>query len=109
VELQKRVLHLSMGSLPVMLQVALLLSMLPSLSISGTWMVLSQRQCWVASISFAFHTFIAAAAVVYGDCPFQAPLSIMLLESLLREKRFTALTRVWLKQRTILLLSGLDL
>jgi len=99
VGLQKWGLHLIMESLPVMLQFALLLFgialavYLWDVNISVAEVVLV-----VTSFGFAFYACITIAATAWRDCPFQTPLSVLLPEVLPWAKKFTALTRVWLRQ-----------
>ena len=84
VGLQKWGLHIIMESLPVMLQSALLLFgialvvYLWDLEVSATRVVLV-----VICIGFLFYAFIAVAATVWEECPFQTPLSALLLGVLL--------------------------
>lgn len=102
VGLRKWRMHLIMELLPIMLQISLLLfgvalvMYLLDLNVSAAYVVLV-----VTSIGLVFYTSITVAATIYGDCPFKTPLSILFPRILLRAKEPTALTRVWLRQKTI--------
>ena len=94
--LQKWGLHLIMESLPVMLQFSLLLFgaalavYLWDLNVSSAEAVLV-----VTSIGLAFYFCTTLFAAIYSDCPFQTPLSILLLR-VRTWRELTARARVWL-------------
>ena len=52
----------------------------------------------------AFYGFIAAAATIWRDCPFQTPLSLLLPKVLPWTREFTAISRLWLRRRAVALL-----
>ena len=87
-----------MESLPVMLQLALLLFgtaltvYLWDLDVSAAEVVLV-----VTSVGLTFYCCITIAATVWRDCPFQTPLSVMFPRVTGWAREFTALARVWLK------------
>jgi len=89
-----------MESLPVMLQLALLLFgigfavYLWDLNVSAAEVVLA-----VTSIGLAFYTCITVAATIWRDFPFRTPLSVLLPKLLPWAKKFTRLTRVWWRRR----------
>jgi len=99
VGLQKWGLHPAMESLPVMLQFALLLFgialvvYLWDLDISAAEVVLV-----VTSFGLIFYVCITIIATIWKDFPFQTPLSTLLPKILPWAKKFSALSRVWLKQ-----------
>ena len=101
VGLQKWGLHLIMESLPVMLQFSLLFFgaalavYLWGLNVSAAEAVLA-----VTSIALAFYICTTLLAAIYSDCPFQTPLSILLLKVRVWRK-LTALVRVWLGRGAI--------
>ena len=94
VGLQKWGVHIIMESLPVMLQFSLLLFgiglvvYLWDLEVSAARVVLV-----VICINFSFYAFIAVAATGLEECPFQTPLSALLLRVLLWTKEFAASAR----------------
>ena len=94
--LQKWGLHRIMELLPVMLQLALLLFgaalavYLWDLNFSA-----AEAVTVVTSIGLAFYTCITLSAAIYNDCPFQTPLSILLLKFRLW-KGLAAIFRDWL-------------
>ncbi|KAF9646010.1 hypothetical protein BDM02DRAFT_367301 [Thelephora ganbajun] len=98
VGLQKWGFHAIMESLPVLLQIALLLFgaalvvYLWGLDVSAADAVLV-----TVSIGCVFYACIAVAATVWGDFPFQTPLSVLLSKVLPWAREFTALARVWLR------------
>jgi len=99
--LQKWGLHFVMESLPVMLQFALLLFgvalvvYLWDLDVSVAEVVLA-----VTSVGLTFYTSIAILATICNDCPFQTPLSILLLKLPPWVKDFAPLARVgWRRLR----------
>ena len=93
--------HFVVGSLPVMLQLALLLFgialviYLWDLSVSAADVVLV-----VTSIGLAFYTCVGVNATIYSDCPFKTPLSVLLTRVLSWAKGPTP-TRIWLGQKAI--------
>ena len=94
--LQKWGLHLIMESLPVMLQLALLLfGAALAVYLWGLNISAAEAVSVVTSIGLAFYTCITLFAAIYSDCPFQTPLSILLLRVRVW-REFTALVRVWL-------------
>ena len=109
VGLQKWGLHLIMESLPVMLQFALLLFAIAlavylwDLNVSIAEVVLG-----AASVGLVFYACITVAATIWSDCPFQTPLSVILPKVLPWAKDFTALVRVWLKQKTASILLRIE-
>ena len=94
VGLQKWGLHLIMESLPVMLQFSLFLFStgivvyLWDLDISAAEVVLL-----VTCVSCAFYLCITVFAVVWKDCPFQTPFSILLPKFLVTAKQTAKLVR----------------
>ena len=100
--LQKWGLHFIVESLPVMLQLALLLFgialvvYLWDLNVSAARVVMV-----VTCIGFAFYGSIATAATIWLDCPFKTPLSVFLSEVLPRMKEFTAYSRIWLRRMAV--------
>ena len=93
---QKWGVHLIMESLPVMLQLALLLFgvalavYLWDFQFSAAGVVLV-----ATSVGLTFYIFITLLAVIYNNCPFQTPLSILLP---LWWKKFTAFYRArWMR------------
>ena len=94
VGLKKWGLHFILESLPVMLQFALLLFgialvvFLWDLEVSAAEVVLV-----VACIGLAFYAFIAVAATLWKDCPFQTPLSALLPRVLPWASEFAAFAR----------------
>ena len=112
VGLEKWGLQFITGSLPVMLQFALLLFgialvvYLWDLEVSASQVVLV-----VACIGLAFYAFIAVAATLWKDCPFQTPLSVLLPQVLPCTKEFAAFARLRLRRwsrRQVKKLLGLD-
>ena len=101
VGLQKWGFHLTMESLPVMLQFALLLFgialavYLWDLNVSVGEVVVV-----ITSIGIAFYAGITVAATVWSDCPFQTPLTVLLPTVPPRAKGLGRLIRVWLRRRT---------
>ena len=99
VGLQKWGLQFIMESLPVMLQFALLLFgialvvFLWDLEVSAAEVVLV-----VACMGLAFYAFIAVAATLWKDCPFQTPLSVLLPQVLPWTKEFAAFARFRLRR-----------
>jgi len=96
--LQKWGLHLVMESLPVMLQLALLLFgvalviYLWDLNVSAAEVVLV-----VTSIGLTFYTCVTVAATIWNDFPFQTPISVLLPKLLPWAKEFAQLSWVWLR------------
>lgn len=94
-----------MESLPVMLQFSLLLFgvavtvYLWDLDVSA-----AEVGMVVTCIGAAFYGFIATAATIWRDCPFQTPLSIVLPRVLPWAKEFIAISRIWLRRRAATLL-----
>ena len=94
VGLKKWKLQFIMESLPVMLQFALLLFgialvvFLWDLEVSAAEVVLV-----VACIGLAFYAFIAVAAIVWKECPYQTPLSVFLPMLLTWAREFATFTR----------------
>ena len=97
---QKWGFHILMELLPAMLQLALLLFgvalavYLWDLNVSVAEVVLV-----VTSIGLAFYISITVAAMVYSDCPFQTPLSLLLPRVLPWAKGFTTCTRAWFNRQ----------
>ena len=93
--------HFVVESLPVVLQLALLLFgvalviYLWDLSVSAADVVLV-----VTSIGLAFYTCVGVNATIYGDCPFKTPLSVLLTRVLSWAKGPTP-SRIWLMQKAI--------
>ena len=87
-----------MESLPVMLQLALLLFsiglvvLLLDLNVSSAKVVLA-----IICIGFVFYASIAVAAMVWEDCPFQTPLSVLFPKVLARAKEI--MVPVWRRLR----------
>ena len=107
--LRKWGFHLIMESLPVMLQFALLLfGIALTVYLWDLNVPIAEVVLVVTSAGFAFYAFIAVAATIWRDCPFQTPLSVLLPKALPCAKEFTALVRVWLRHwlrpRAIMLL-----
>ena len=98
VGLQKWGLHFIMGSLPVMLQFALLLFgvglfvYLWDFDVSAAEVIVA-----VTCTGLMFYACIAVVATIWKDCPFQTPLSILLPRVLPWMKETTALARAWLR------------
>ena len=100
--LQKWGLRLILDSVPVMLQFSLFLFgaalavYLWDLEVSVAEVVLV-----ITFFSFAFYVFITVAAMLWGDCPFQTPLSVLLPEVLRLAKVLIApfRSRRWWKRR----------
>jgi len=113
VGLQKWGLNLIMQFLSIMLQSALLLFgialvvYLWDLNVSVAEVVLG-----VTSVSFVFYICIAVAVTIWSDCPFQTPLSALLLRIFPRGKQFTVFSRGWfrhwLRRRTTPLLLPIE-
>jgi len=81
--LQKWGFHMVMGSLPVMLQFALLLfGIALSVYLWGLDVSVAEVVLVVTSFGFAFYVCITVAATFRRDCPFQTPLSLLLPEVL---------------------------
>ena len=91
-----------MESLPVMLQFALLLFgialivYLWDLEVSAAEVVMV-----VTCFGFAFYGFIAAAATIWPDCPFQTPLSVLLPKILPWARQLTTSSHVLLRRRVV--------
>jgi len=100
--LQKWGLRLILDSVPVMLQFSLFLFgaalavYLWDLEVSVAEVVLV-----ITFFSFAFYVCITVAAMLWGDCPFQTPLSVLLPEVLRLAKVLIApfRSRRWWKRR----------
>ena len=97
--LQKWGLHLIMESIPVMLQFSLLLFGV-ALSIYLWHFDISAAKVAlvVTAFGFVFYTCVTVAAMIWSDCPFQTPVSLLLPEVWPWTKKFSALTCVWLRQ-----------
>ena len=99
VRLERWGLPLIMEALPIMLQLALLLFgaalsiYLWDLNVSMAEAVLA-----VTSAGFAFYSCITLLASIYSDCPFQTPLSSLLLKVRLW-RELTVVFRRWLGRR----------
>ena len=98
--LQKWRLRLIMESLPVMLQFSLLLfSVALAVYLWDLNVSIAEVVLVVPSIGLAFYIYVTASAVYYSDCPFQTPISILLLKIPPWAKEFTAPSRGWLKRK----------
>ena len=96
VGLQKWGLHRIMESLPVMLQLSLLLfGAALAVYLWGLNVSAAEAVSAVTSIGLAFYICITLSAAIYSECPFQTPLSILLLR-VRAWRELTALVRVWL-------------
>ena len=106
VGLQKWGLHYIMESLPVMLQFALLLFnvglivYLWNLDRSSANVILA-----VTCTGFAFYAGIATVATIWTECPFQTPLSVLLLKASPWAKETTTRVRAWPRRQYTTLLS----
>ena len=98
--LRKWRFHLVMGSLPVLLQFALLLfGTALTVYIWDLDISFAEAVLVVTSIGFAFYALIAVAVTIWKDCPFHTPLSVLLSKILPLAKKSTTLVRVWLRSR----------
>jgi len=96
--LKKWGLHLIMESLPVMLQFALLLfGVALAVYIWDLDVVVAEGVLVVTSVGLAFYILITVAAMIWKDCPFQTPVSVILPKVLPSTKELIAFARVWLR------------
>ena len=94
VGLQKWGLHLIMESLPVMLQLALLLfGVALSVYLWDLNVSIADAVLVVTTIGFAFYICITTFAASFSDCPFQTPLSILIPKVPVFWKEFAAFAR----------------
>ena len=99
--LQKWGLHLIMESLPLMLQLALLLfGVALSVYLWDLNVSIAEAVLVVTSIGLAFYICITLLATIFSDCPFQTPFSILLPKVPLLWKEFAAIARVWWRRST---------
>jgi len=95
VGLQKWGLHLIMESLPVMLQLALLLfGVALSVYLWDLNVSIAQAVLVVTTIGLTFYISITLFAATFSDCPFQTPFSILLPKVPLLWKELAAIARV---------------
>ena len=93
-------------SLPVMLQLALLLFGIAltvyfwDLDVSVAEVLLV-----VTSVGLAFYGCVTIASTVWGDCPFKTPLSVILLKIPGWARKCVALAPVWLRRKAMTFLS----